>query len=155
MITQSSPCPAPATAEDPPELLELLADAVDEPDAPFRVCTVTEEPPGMLLDPDSPPGPAVTVLDGPQFTTRQSSLLVPFLSVLVTTVELCEPVPRAVVVEDLLSNVAHGSFGCRFVSAPKAGSERPETTRAPPNASARKDEKVICFMLVCRLNSPP
>lgn len=60
----------PALAVAPPEVVaELVAvpllPAVDELFTPLPGCTVTEEPSGKVVEPDSPPGPVVTVLDGP------------------------------------------------------------------------------------------
>lgn len=163
MITQSSACPAPATAADrldspldpPLELLTLLADEVDELETPPRDCTVTDEPPGMFVDPDSPPGPAVTVLDWPHSTTRQSLLALPSRSAVDVTVEACDPLRPVVVVEDLLSTVAQGSLARGFGSAPNAVAEKSATTNAPLNTSARRDEKNTCLMVACLSIRPP
>ncbi|OGB25984.1 MAG: hypothetical protein A3I66_09855 [Burkholderiales bacterium RIFCSPLOWO2_02_FULL_57_36] len=128
-MLQSSTCRAAAAAEDPLDPFELPAAAtgpeerpvvaVDELETPLPDCTVTEEPSGMVVDPDKPPGPVVTLLESPQFTSSHSLLALaprffPSRLARVVTAELC--VPAAV--EDVLPVVAHGSCGRRSVPAP-------------------------------------
>ena len=138
MITQSSPCPAPATADEPLEPPELLAVAADELETPLPDLTVTDEPPGMFVDPESPPGPVVTVLEGPHCTTRQSVPALRSRFVLLVAVDCCCRVPLAVTVVELLPAAAHGSFpGCSACAA-KAGNAKTESANAPLAASVRK-----------------
>jgi hypothetical protein len=126
-----------------------FAAPTDEPDTPLPVCTVTDEPPGMLVDPDRPSGPVVTLLDGPHRTTRHSLLVLPSLVVVVTTVEPCDPVPVAALADELPCTAAHGFFSCGSAFVAKAGEESAEIASTPLAASVTKEEELACFMVVC------